>query len=250
MGRKGNRYSIVKSKYNLYAVCDELNINMAEIASLANVSKQTCYKYMWNGTSGKESADAIEEVILSLTDNPEDYLWEKWENYKSTKGRKKGSKNKNGPVRIIKPTEEEVARYINPDAPKIKNIPLIKISISDIDSFITCLKQGTKIFMENNSNYIQLTENFIIKYNNKDEPLFINPAIDIKEKYYWLKRETLNIVIGKIYITENNKEVTIFSSKEDTYFGVINGYNDVFTYNKEGQIINKSSDFNIKGEKL
>lgn len=253
MNRKGNRFTVIPSKYNLYAICDEFNMNMEDLAKQAGVNKYTCYKYMWTGKTGKASADAIEEVILQLTDNPEDYLWEKWEGYKPSKGRKKGSKNKNGPCKHIELTEEEVDKYLNKEKPQVKAAPISKIIIQDLDSFIDILKQGNQIYQENSPNYFKLIEGLVVKFNNKGEPLFINPAIDIKEKYYYLKRESLNIEVSKTYITENNKEVNIFAFKyeDDTYLGVITGYSNFFRFDQEGHVLdNKGIEFNIQGEKI
>ena len=254
MNRKGNRFTpVVSSKYNLYVICDEFGLTMEDLAKRADISRQTCYKYMWLGKAGKASADAIEEAILQLTDNPEDYLWEKWEGYKPNKGRKKGSKNKNGPCKHVELTEEEVDRYLNKEKPQVKAAPISKITIQDLDSFILILNQGNQIYQENSPNYFQLIAGLIVKFNNKDEPLFINPAIDMKEKFYYLKRESLNIQIGKTYITENNKEVNIFSFKyeDDTYLGVITGYSNFFRFDQEGRVLdNKGIEFNIQGEKI
>lgn len=234
--------------YNLDAIRRDFDISRKEFCEDLGISTGTYRMYILQRNVTKEMLAKINDYIENLVDDPDYYLLSNLPYVpEDSRGRRVGSKNKNGKVRQI-PVKEYMATK-NENVFEYKSRPSTKHYVEGEEIF-SALKNGETIYQEGSQDRFTLLqdENFsVIVKSRGDKMLFFNPAMDLEATYYTLYRNPLHLEVGRSYVNKQDQKVTIFAGAEDgTFKGIITGEPQVYSYSVTGEFLDTAANSNQK----
>lgn len=92
-----------------------------------------------------------------------------------------------------------------------------------------------------------MVENIVVRFRDNN-PVFINGAISLEEKYYVNMPQPIIVALGKKYLNKNNQEVVIVSEGKKVYEAVIIGKGSSYCVHEDGTAINVDLDYSLSEE--
>lgn len=130
--------------------------------------------------------------------------------------------------------EEAIEKFIHKDdkqakpEPKTVSDKYVTVEIPDYESLCYQLSQGVEVFMKGSYDSLKVQDGFIVRFN-KGEPSFVNPAVSLEESYYIKCPLTLDLKVGKKYLTESGEVAFVISGKGGAFDAAIIGSGLIFT---------------------
>lgn len=236
-----NNMQYAKGKYNLVAIGKELGLNSKETMEFFHLYSSMFSHYMLGKNINQEKLDEIEELVLENVDNPEDFLFTNCPYQPSRPGRKKQN-----PVKHISVTEYNDSKL------NYKVSAKVKVYVKDEFDFIRLLLDNKQVFKDCSNQSYKVIDGGLVLYQG-EKACYLNPTIDLSQKYYYLENNDFKLEVGKTYVTSSNNEVIILSEDpvlENVVIAVILGSSKIYKYDQKTKEELTNNNGRILGEKL
>ena len=236
-----NNMQYAKGKYNLLAIGKELGLNSKETMEFFHLYTSMFSHYMLGKNINQEKLDEFEELVLENVDNPEDFLFTNCPYQPSRPGKKKQN-----PVKYISVTEYRDSK-LNYKVPT-----KVKVYVKDEFDLIKVLTDNKQVFKDYSNQSYKVVDEVLILYQG-EKACYINPTIDLSQKYYYLENNDFKLEVGKTYVTSSNNEVIILSKdpeNENVMLAITLGNSRIYEYSQKTKEELTNSNGRILGEKL
>lgn len=190
------------------------NMTMTDLGKALEVSMSTLYRYVkWDENASHSKRELTEKKKFD----------KKLSKFIEGKKGKKGT-NETKPIEIVS------GKYI-------------AVPVNSAEEICYQLSQGIEVFQEGSNDSLKLVEGIIVRFRGNN-PVFINCAISLDEKYYIKVPKPIIVEVGKRYLTRDNKEAVVFVGGEN-YKAATIGTGIGFVVDKNGKNIGGNSEYDL-----
>lgn len=127
------------------------------------------------------------------------------------------------------------------------NEKYLRVSLETAEELCYQLSQGVEVFQECSNDSLKLLEGLIVRFRDNN-PVFVNCAISLDEKYYIKVPKPITVKIGKRYLTRSNKEAIVITGEENFFKAIVIGDGTSFTVDSTGKNIDGYSELDLVEE--